>query len=119
MSNKQTSRKQNLYFERLMAAIATLNLCLVLFNLTYVPWRNFYLRNFPELTRIYDPIKGIEPHRETNNYLATINALEAQVSQTGLTSPQAKAKLDELSRLSREMVDNNPFADANKSGTLQ
>jgi hypothetical protein len=119
MSNKQTSRKQNLYFERLMAAIATLNLCLVLFNLTYVPWRNLYLRNFPELTRIYDPIKGIEPHRETNNYLATVNALEAQVSQTGLTSPQTKAKLDELSRLSREMIDNNPFADANKSGTLQ
>lgn len=119
MSNKQTSRKQNLYFERLMAAVATLNLCLVLFNLTYVPWRNLYLRNFPELTRIYDPIKGIEPHRETNNYLTTVNALEAQVSQTGLTSPQAKAQLDELSRLSREMIDNNPFADANKSGTLE
>jgi hypothetical protein len=119
MANKKIPKKQNLYFERLMATIATINLCLVLFDLSYVPWRTLYLRNIPQITQIYDPIKGIEPHRETNNYLKTLNALEAQVSQTGLTSPEAKAKLEELSRLSSEMIDSNPFVNANKSGNLE
>ena len=50
-----------------MAIAATVNLGLVLFDLSYVPWRDFYLRNFPGLIRVYDPIKGIEPHRETEN----------------------------------------------------
>ncbi|UKO98408.1 hypothetical protein [Nostoc sp. UHCC 0870] len=119
MANKKIPKKKNLYFERLMATIATINLCLVLFDLSYVPWRTLYLRNLPQITQIYDPIKGIEPHRETNNYLKTLNALEAQVSQTGLTSPEAKAKLQEISRLSSEMIDSNPFVNANKSGNLE
>ncbi|WP_414575689.1 hypothetical protein [Anabaena sp. CCY 9402-a] len=119
MANQKKSKKPNLYFERLMAIVAMLNLCLVLFDLSYVPWRNFYLGKFPQITQIYDPIKGIEPHRETKNYLEAVNALEAQVSQTGLTSPEAKTKLEELSRLSSEMIETNPFASANKSGTLE
>lgn len=102
-----------------MAIAATINLGLVLFNLSYVPGRDFYLRNFPELTRVYDPIKGIEPHRETQNYLNTVNALEEQVSQTGLQSPQAEALLAELRSLSSEMIDTNPFEIANKTGTLE
>lgn len=119
MPDQKIAKKPNLYFERLMAAIATINLCLVFFDLSYVPWRNFYLQQLPQLTKIYDPIKGIEPHRETNNYLEAVKALEMQVSQTGLTSPATRTKLEELSRLSREMIDNNPFAAANKSGTLE
>jgi hypothetical protein len=102
-----------------MATIATFNLCLVAFDLTYVPWRDFYLRRLPQITEIYDPIKGIEPHRETANYLANVDALEEKVSQTGLTSPQANAQLEDLKRLSREMIDSNPFAAVGKSGTLE
>ncbi|WP_192881667.1 hypothetical protein [Nostoc sp. CENA543] len=119
MSSQKTSKKSSLYFERLMATLATLNLCLVLFDLSYVPWRAFYLQRVPQLTKIYDVIKGIEPHRETKKYLDTVNALEAQVTQTGLVSPEAKAKLEELNRLSSEMIDTNPFAGANKTGNLE
>ncbi|WP_171815374.1 hypothetical protein [Nostoc sp. PCC 7524] len=119
MMNIKTTKKRNLYFERLMATIATFNLCLVAFDLTYVPWRDFYLRRLPQITQIYDPIKGIEPHRETANYLEKVNALEEKVSQTGLTSPQANAQLEDLRRLSREMIDSNPFAAVGKSGTLE
>jgi len=119
MFTQKTPTRTNLWFERLMALIATINLVLVVFDLSYVQWRNFYLRNFPKITSIYDPIKGIEPHRETQNYLKQVDALEEQVSQTGLTSPQAKTKLEELSRLSVEMIDSNPFAAIGKSGTLE
>ncbi len=102
-----------------MALVATVNLGLVLFDLSYVPWRNFYLKYFPSLTHVYDPVKGIEPHRETQNYLNTVQALEQQVKQTGLQSPQTDALLDQLRRLSAEMIDTNPFAAANKTGTLE
>ncbi|WP_414549833.1 hypothetical protein [Anabaena sp. CCY 0017] len=119
MTKKKSPKQPNLFFERLMALIATVNLGLVLFDLSYVPWRDFYLRNFPQITQIYDPVKGIEDHRETKNYLNSVDALQEQVSQTGLTSPEAKAKLEELDRLSSEMVDTNPFAAANKSGNFE
>ncbi|MFM5978971.1 MAG: hypothetical protein ACKO9I_00140 [Sphaerospermopsis kisseleviana] len=118
--NKLKPRKQaNLWLEKLMAIAASLNLGLVVFDLSYVPWRDFYFRQLPQITQIYDPIKGIEPHRDTKNYLETVAALEAQVSQTGLNSPQVKIKLAEISRLSNEMIDSNPFAGAGKSGTLE
>nr|WP_033366611.1 hypothetical protein [Mastigocladopsis repens] len=102
-----------------MAIIASVNLCLVLFDLSYVPWRDFYIRNLPRITQIYDPIKGIEPHRETEKYLATVDTLKEQVSQTGLQSPQVGKKLEELRNISREMIDSNPFAAVDKSGTLE
>lgn len=102
-----------------MAITATVNLGLVLFDLSYVPWRDFYLRKLPQIVEIYDPIKGIERHRETKNYLELVKALEEQVSQTGLQSPQVNSRLEEIRRLSNEMIDTNPFAGVNKSGTLE
>ncbi len=119
MANPKSLKRRNIWFERLMAIIATINLSLVLFDLSYIPWRDFYLRNLPQITGIYDPVKGIEPHRETQQYLNTINQLQEQVSQTGLQSPQAENTLSQLRRLSDEMIDNNPFAAADKSGTLE
>nr|MDZ8004530.1 hypothetical protein [Nostoc sp. DedSLP05]MDZ8099396.1 hypothetical protein [Nostoc sp. DedSLP01] len=102
-----------------MAAIATVNLCLVLFDLSYVSWRDWYLQKLPQIVQIYDPIKGIEPHRDTKKYLETLDALQEQVNQTGLQSPEVKSSLEEINRLSKEMIDTNPFAGANKSGTLE
>jgi hypothetical protein len=119
MKNSKTPKQQNLWFERIMAIVATVNLGLVLFNLSYVHWRDLYLQKLPQIVQIYDPIKGIEPHRETKKYLETLDVLEEQVSQTGLQSPQVKSSLEEITRLSNEMIDTNPFAGANKSGTLE
>jgi hypothetical protein len=119
MTNQKFSKGQNLWVEKLMAIIATLNLGLVLFDLSYIPWRDFYLRRLPQLTQIYDPFKGIETHRETQNYLNAIQTLEDQVSQAGLQSPQVKTKLLEIIGLSTEMIDSNPFTAAGKSGTLE
>ena len=102
-----------------MAIIALMNLCLIIFDLSYVPWRDFYLREVPSLTRIYDPFKGIAPHRETTHYLQTVDELTAQVMQTGLESPQTKELLESMRQLSNELIEDNPFAVANKTGSLE
>ena len=119
MKDIKYSKRRNLWFEGFMAITATVNLGLVLFDLSYVPWRDFYLRKLPEIIKIYDPIKGIEAHRDTKSYLEKVDALEKQVNQTGLQSPQVNSRLEEIRRLSSEMIDSNPFAGVNKSGTLE
>lgn len=119
MKNRKLAKKRNLWFERFMALTAMINLGLVLFNLTYIEWRDFYLRNLPQIQRIYDPIKGIEPHRETENYLKTVDELQQQINNAGLKSPLSASKLQQLRELSVEMIEENPFAAVSKSGTLE
>lgn len=107
------------WLARLLAIVALVNFCLVLFDLSYIPWRDFYFQKVPSLTQLYDPIKGIKPHRETQRYLNKVNQLEQQLIQTGLQTPQVEESLQELRNLSNEMIADNPFAGANKSGTLE
>ena len=102
-----------------MALVALGNLSLVLFDISYVPWRDFYQRQLPVITQVYDPFKGIKPHRDTEKYLKTLEELKSQVVQTGLPSPQVAAKLQEINNLSTKMIDEDPFRVASKSGTLE
>ncbi|BAZ20628.1 hypothetical protein NIES4073_15050 [Kalymmatonema gypsitolerans NIES-4073] len=115
---KKSPVRRNRWFERCIAIVALINLSLVFFDLTYVALRDFYLQALPPLTRIYDPVKGIEPHPETQNYLYKVNELQEEVLQTGLHSPQAASLLSELRVLSSQIIEDNPFDVANKSGTL-
>ncbi len=119
MKNRKLLNKRNLWFERLMALTATVNLGLVLFNLSYIGWRDFYLRNLPFIQVRYDPIKGIEPHRETESYLKSVEKLEEQIRTKGLKSLESDIQLQELRNSSREMIESNPFAAVSKSGTLE
>ncbi|MFM6282335.1 MAG: hypothetical protein ACKN9K_28575, partial [Dolichospermum sp.] len=119
MNKLRIYQPRNLWFERLMAMTATVNLILVLFDLSYVPWRDFYFRKLPGITQFYDPIKGIETHRDTKQYLEAVRELKAQIIQTGLNSFPVKTKLENLRFLSQEMIETNPFAGAGKSGTLE
>ncbi|MDB9529853.1 hypothetical protein PN498_27950 [Oscillatoria sp. CS-180] len=114
------TRTTSLWFERMVAIIALLNLILVLFDVSYIRFRDFYLRFFPELTTQYGELfKGIEPERTTENYLETIDTLREQVAQTGLSSVQAESLLEEVREQSTAIIDENPFQIADKSGTLE
>lgn len=73
LSRHQT---QNLWWQKLIALIALVNLFLVIFNLSYLPLRDIYLRYTPVLTQVYDPVKGIKPHPDTEAYLQTVTRLE-------------------------------------------
>jgi len=101
-----------------MAIIAAANLALVIFDLSYIPWRDFYLKNVPIITQKYDPIKYIEPHRDTQKYLTTVDELQAEIP-SGFESQAVQNKLAKLRVLSVEMIDENPFAGVGKSGTLE
>lgn len=114
-----TPLRRNLWLERLIAIIALVNFCLVLFDLTYITCRDFYFENVPSLIQLYDPIKGIEPHRETQSYLNQVQELEKQVRQTGLESPLVEKSLAQMRLLSNELIEDNPFAVANKTGNLE
>ena len=127
------SLKRGLWFERGMVLLTVANFGLILFDLSYIPWRNFYLFNvggfniellgfrvgIPQITDIYDPVKGIEPHRDTVEYIATVNQLKKEVADQGLRSAPVTTTLEKLRKLSNEMIDTNPFAVANKTGTLE
>ncbi|NEQ74645.1 MAG: hypothetical protein F6K23_17320 [Okeania sp. SIO2C9] len=101
-----------------MAFLALVNFILVLFNMTYITFRDFYFEQIPMLTKIYDPIKGIESNRDTEKYLDHLEQLETKIPQ-GADSLIVQEELAELRELSVEMIVQNPFAVANKSGSLE
>jgi hypothetical protein len=113
-----TTRK-HLWFERAMATIVAISSILSIFDLTYIPARDFYFRNLPIVVQTYDRFKGIEPHRETVRYLNAVEQLRSTVKQTGLASSQTQSWLQELDTLSVSMIQNNPFQVAGKTGNLE
>ncbi|MGF1521300.1 MAG: hypothetical protein ACFBSF_03145 [Leptolyngbyaceae cyanobacterium] len=117
---RRAVRKTTLWFERIVALIALSNLILVVFDLSYIQFRDTYLRFFPGFTTWYGvTLKGIEPERSTTTYLETVADLEQQVAQASLQSIQVESYLEELREQSIAMVDENPFQIADKSGTLE
>ncbi|MGK7912501.1 MAG: hypothetical protein AB4050_13640 [Synechococcus sp.] len=106
-------------YERLLAFIILANVSLVVFDSTYVRWRDVYVRYLPRLTRLYDPVKGIEPHRVTQRYLDTVDELEQQLMQDGLDGPAVPNMLQSLRSQSVEAIDDNPFQLANRLGAFE
>ncbi|MGK7934925.1 MAG: hypothetical protein AB4206_03850 [Xenococcaceae cyanobacterium] len=127
-----------------MALVATLNLMLVLFDLSYVPLRDFWLQGYIRLGELtigflefegirldiipypisklitqYDLLKGIVPHRDTEQYLDKFAQLKQEIATKNLNSPEIVSLLAELRFRSVEMIDTNPFAEAGKTGTLE
>ena len=76
------SGRGNLWFERIMALLAIFNLVLVIFDLAYLPLRDFYFRELPWLTQRYDRVKGIVPHRDTVNYLETVDRKSTRLNSS-------------------------------------
>ena len=104
-----------------MALVAVANLTLVLFDLSYVRFRDEYLKVLPAPTTWYgERFKGMEPDRTTAAYLALSDEVSAQLSAgTALTDETMQRLLAQLRAQSVVIVDENPFAAAQKSGTLE
>lgn len=96
-----------LWFERFMAVVILLNYLLVLFDLSYIPLRDFWLQGRvqtlvkigpfeqkipPEpfqvlpvsITPWYDWVKGIEPYRSTEQYLEQVDNLVQSIDPSDL-----------------------------------
>jgi hypothetical protein len=94
--------KRNIPYERLMATIAAINLGLVAFDMAYVPWRNFWLQRsiqigdvriplpLPNITPLYDPIKGIQPNRDTTAFSKPLNNSNGKFSRMALIPRRLK-----------------------------
>ncbi|CCQ58645.1 hypothetical protein [Crocosphaera watsonii] len=148
--------RPRLWFEKIMASIVLANYILVIFDLSYIPLRDFLIQEritwsikigtfereitllpipsrLSQLITQYDIIKGIEPYRDTDQYLRRVEDLNEAVNQlisqqaftdSNLTeTKETQQNIDEilvdLRQRSVEMVEQNPFQIANKTGTLE
>ncbi|MFK8184299.1 MAG: hypothetical protein AB8B99_13075 [Phormidesmis sp.] len=115
-ARKVKRRSPATLFERIMAAIAFLNLLIVLFDLSYIRFRDTYLNVLPAPTVWYgETFKGIEPDRTTVRYLKLVDSFQGQA---GENEARASRLLAQLREESVAIVDEDPFAVAGKSGTL-
>lgn len=122
-------------WDQFVAIWASINLLLVVFDVSYVPLRNFWLQRqlyllpgvplaiqltfLPNLTLIYDPIKGIEPHRDTQNFIEKWRLLDQQLLSNDVANPASKKLLEQQLLLTNQLISENPFLAANKTGTLE
>ena len=111
-----------LWFERLIAILILLNYLLVIFDLSYIPLRDFWLqgkvqlliklgpfeRKIPqESLRIlpfsvapwYDWVKGIEPYRSTEEYLDRVDELIEKIAKNPSLITEKKSTLTEDNNL--------------------
>lgn len=102
----------------MLALFALINLLLVFFNLSYLPLRDTYLRYTPLLVKLYNPVKGIEPHPDAEAYLQTVEQTVRSISKKGLEAFPTKQLLTSLERQSIFLIEENPFLAANKSSTF-
>ncbi|MEB3211810.1 MAG: hypothetical protein VKL39_10665, partial [Leptolyngbyaceae bacterium] len=112
MTDHQPQQRFTLWSKRWrqgVVLVILINLVLVGFNMTYISLRGIYLTYVPELVRIYDPVKGIEPHPVTQYYLADVNQLRQEVAYTGLSSEPSQAILRDLREQSIHVIEENPF----------
>jgi hypothetical protein len=117
-----------------VALWASVNLLWVGFDLTYVPLRTFWLQRtlypfpslplavpltlLPSITPYYDPIKGIEPHRQTQAYLAAFRQLDQQLLRDP-AAPAAQVLRRRQLALTDQIIDENPFLVSGQSGSLE
>ena len=125
-------------WDRFVALWAALNLVWVAFDLTYVPLRTFWLQRnlypipsaplalplqaIPDITPWVDPIKGIEPHRETEAYLKAFQELDgalAGLPQGRLPDAAQSRLLRRQIQLTDQLIDSNPFEASGATGTLE
>ncbi|NQV10300.1 MAG: hypothetical protein HQ527_03900 [Cyanobacteria bacterium] len=118
-------------WDQFVALWASLNLLWICFDISYVPLRTFWLQRnlyplpsvplvlrlrwLPNITPLYDPVKGIEPHRETQAFSERFNELD-QALTAGSAAPDLRRAQVELAQ---EMIAENPFQASGSSGTLE
>lgn len=122
-------------WDQAVALLAAANLAWVLFDITYIPFRNFWHQRvlyplpsvslgvpmpwLPDITALYDPVKGIEPHRDTSAYIANVRALDTVAMAQGIDSQAARQLRRELVERNRQLIDENPFVGSGNAGTLE
>lgn len=110
-----------LWYERFLSLLILINYGMVLFDMSYIPFRDFWLQgrvqisvkigpfeaNFPQtplrilpisVAQGYDWVKGIEPYRTTQDYLELVDHLTSKIDQKALESPDLETSAQASSR---------------------
>ena len=122
-------------WDRSIAILAAINLGWVLFDLSYLPLRSFWLQRnlyplpsiplvvplpwLPDITPWYDPVKGLEPHRDTQIVIEQFQDLDQRISAQGLASGAVQQHLAQQRALTQTMLATNPFLDSTNPGVLE
>ena len=97
-----------------MVWVVIINLCLILFDLTYLWLRPTYFTYLPLITRIWDPVLGIEPHPLTEELVEKTEKL----SQLDPYSEILAETLREIRDLTLRVFLENPFERSGQTANL-
>jgi hypothetical protein len=117
---------QPILFPRLLEwffyLLATANILLVIFDLTYFEFRTFYINNdyinLESIVKIYDPYKGVEPNIYTQKYIDAVRNVKSRYGQNP-QDPEIPKLLLDLQTQSKYIIDTDPFARVGKTGSLE
>jgi DNA polymerase III psi subunit len=97
-----------LIWDLFMVWMAVVNLSLILFDMTYLWIRPYYFHYIPVVTRIYDPVLGIEPHPLTEELSVEATGAE-DLLLLDSESPGLEHRLDNLATLTTRVLSENVF----------
>jgi len=100
-----------------MVWVVIINLCLILFDLTYLWLRPTYFTYLPLITRIWDPVLGIEPHPLTEGLIEEASAAHRLV-ELDPSAPGLDERLDNLQMLTTRVFLENPFLRSGQTSDL-
>ena len=121
-------------WDRMVAIIATLNLAWVLVDLSYIPLRNFWLQRnlypvsslplvvplpwLPDITPVLDPLKGIEPHRETQAYLDGFKRLDQALQTDSSLGLPSITLLKQQQKLTENLISSQRLLSSSSAAAL-
>ena len=100
-----------LWFERLMALLALVNLGWVVFDLSYVKLRDFYLAGDLYLRKFRNS--------DWEKYQAKVEELKEALVQNGVQSARVASLLEDLQQLSFQLFEDNLFRITDRSGAVE
>ena len=91
-----------------MVWVALINLWMIVFDLSYLLLRPYYVQYLPVVPSVYDRVKGITTHPLTEEMLQTIEGARKLI-QEDLASAEVPARVKNLRNLSARMFLEDPF----------
>ena len=91
-----------------MVWVVFINLCLILFDLTYLWMRPTYFKYVPVVTRVWDPVLGIRPNPLTEEMIEQADSAQT-LFELDPATPVLAEKLEQLQNLNTRIFLENPF----------
>ena len=100
-----------------MVWVVIINLCIILFDLSYLWLRPTYFRYLPMVTRFWDPVLGINTHPLTEGLIEKADRAE-RLLQLDPDSPTLAESSKELRSLTLRVFVENPFERSGQTSNL-